>query len=950
MILTISIVVVLVALGVGIWYARRWYEGWLEQQKAEAYAEWRGSQRYTILKILPPKNNDKTPLSAEQMFAALHGIFRETALFQDEISFELATHGKFIHFYAHVPVHLREYVEGQIYAQYPSVEIYEVEDYAGLGESQPIIGGELIFTKDDFYPIQTFPNFTVDPLSGITGVLGSTGDRQQIWIQIIVKPVAESWQEQGVEFVAAKRLGISLKKQGFILRVGSAIGKALIDLLGALVRPGGSSTAEGAEATPVVADKPQLSAPEEAALKAIETKITKLGYETKIRVLVTAPDPYIARSKIEAVTGAFKQFNSTNMNGFRASILTESRDILQAYRSRQFGGAGMIMNTEELASVFHLPAITVETPSIAWAGSKKGEPPSNLPMEGQVDDAQATFFGTTDFRNFKQKFGIKARDRGLHMYVIGKTGTGKSTLLQNMIIDDINKGRGVGVVDPHGQLVQDVLNLIPSNRIQDVVYFNAADRDFPIGFNLLESVNPDFRNVVASGAVGIFKKLFAESWGPRLEYILRNTILALLEYPDSTLLDINRLLTDKIFRKKVVQQIKDPVIKEYFENEFEKYDPKFRTEAIAPIQNKVGQFLSATTIRNIVGQPHSALNIREIMDSGKILLMDLSIGRIGEDNSALLGSMLITQIQLSAMGRADVPEDQRRDFYLYADEFQNFATDSFANILSEARKYHLNLVLTNQYIAQLPETVSKAIFGNVGTMVSFRVGSGDAAGLIKEFEPVFEAIDLVNLDNHHIYVKMAIDGVTRPAFSATTLPPQQEASGNLEKIVTSSRDLYAESREIVEERVRQRSEQGSTPVAPPPAPGGFQEAKQQLAGETTSSSTPGESGVKPAKSTAVQSLSKEEIAAWMEARPLPPVKKDITKPSGGQGSTAASAANVSTKQQLEKKVDQQGSAPVEKTPSEIDLSWFHPNDLSSGQEISFPPKDDPLQPDSKDTP
>jgi hypothetical protein len=935
MLTTIVVSIVLVVLGVGIWYIQRWYRNWLEQQKAEAYAEWRGSQRYTILKILPPKNNEKTPLSAEQMFAALHGIFRETALFQDEISFELATHGKFIHFYVHVPVHLREYVEGQIYAQYPSVEIYEVEDYAGLGESQPIIGGELIFTKDDFYPIQTFPNFTVDPLAGITSVLGSTGDRQQIWIQIIVKPVAESWQEKGVEYVAAKRLGISLTKQGFFFRVIGSIGRALVDLLGALVRSGSSGAAkEGAEAAPSGEDdKPQLSAPEEVALKAIETKITKLGYETKIRVLVTAPDPYIARSKVEAVTGAFKQFNSTNMNGFRASELTESRDILQTYRTRQFSGVGMIMNTEELASVFHLPAVTVETPNIDWAGSKKGEPPSNLPMEGQVDENELTFFGTTDFRSFKHKFGIKALDRRLHMYVIGKTGTGKSTLMQNMVADDIKKGRGVGVIDPHGQLIQDVLQFIPENRIKDVVYFNAADRDFPIGFNLLESVNPDFRNVVASGAVGIFKKLFAESWGPRLEYILRNTILALLEYPDSTLLDINRLLTDKVFRKKVVQKISDPVIRDYFENEFERYDPKFRTEAIAPIQNKVGQFLSATTIRNIVGQPHSTLNIREVMDSGKILLMDLSIGRIGEDNAALLGAMLITQIQLSAMGRADVPEDQRRDFYLYADEFQNFATDSFANILSEARKYHLSLVLTNQYIAQLPETVSQAIFGNVGTMVSFRVGSSDASGLIKEFEPVFEAIDLVNLDNHHIYVKMAIDGVTRPAFSASTLPPQQEASGNLEKIIEASRERYAEPREVVEERVRLRSEQQVVPQA---VAGGPQESKTMVSGESNN-------GEVTNKKSAPKPLTSQDVEEWMAARPIkqPVLPKQTAKPAVGQGSSGAVKPVIAPNEQPQKKSDQQGSGPsVEPAREEVDLSWFSPDELTSGQEISFPAKDD----------
>ncbi len=956
MIAAIIITVLAVAAGFGVWYARRWYADWLLKQRAEAYDEWRGSQRYTMLKILPPKNNDKTPLSAEQMFAALHGVFRETALFQDEVSFELAAHDKFIHFYVHVPIHLKEFVEGQIYAQYPSVEIFEVEDYAGLGESQPIVGTELTFTKEDVYPIQTFPNFTVDPLSGITGVLGGAGDRQQIWIQLIVKPVAEAWQEKGVEFVAAKRLGVSLKKQGFFLRTMTAIARAGVELLGALVRP--NAGAEGSDDGGGDGDKkPQLSAPEEAALKGIESKITKLGYETKVRVLVTAPDPYTARSKVEAVTGAFKQFSTTNMNGFRAAGLTESREILQAYRSRLFDGTGIIMNTEELASVFHLPAMTVETPNLAWAGSKKGEPPSNLPMDGNVDEAEVTFYGTTDFRSFKHRFGIKARDRRLHMYAIGKTGTGKSTLLQNMIVDDIYKGRGVAVVDPHGQLVQDVLKLIPAERIKDVIYFNPADRDYPIGFNLLENVNPDLRNVVASGAVGIFKKLFAESWGPRLEYILRNAILALLEYPGSTMLGINRLLTDKTFRKRVVATITDPVIKDYFENEFEKYDPKFRTEAIAPIQNKVGQFLSASTIRNIVGQPKSALNIREIMDSRKILLMDLSIGRIGEDSSALLGAMLITQIQLSAMGRADVAEDQRPDFYLYVDEFQNFATDSFAVILSEARKYHLNLVLTNQYIGQMPETVSKAIFGNVGTIVSFRVGPTDASGLVKEFEPVFQAIDLVNLDNHHIYVKMAIDGVTRPAFSATTLPPKHESTGNLDAIIDWSRSTYAEPREAVEERVREWSESQGAVIAPAgsPAQPGIQDVKETGAGEQ---------GSKPSAAPKQAALTPEDIEAWKAARPVQPKQQPAgqkveqrTEPpkpqqprQGQAGQGRGQERPVQPRRHdvtpaRSKTPDRQGSAPAPRPAvpqPNVHLSWFDANDLASGQEISFPPKDDPI--------
>ncbi|MBI2590049.1 type IV secretory system conjugative DNA transfer family protein [Candidatus Berkelbacteria bacterium] len=466
------------------------------------------------------------------------------------------------------------------------------------------------------------------------------------------------------------------------------------------------------------------------------------------------------------------------------------------------------MNTEELASIYHLPSVAVETPNIVWAGSKKGEPPSNLPLEGRDLTNEVTYFGTTDFRNFRHKFGIKSHDRRLHMYTIGKTGTGKSTLLMNMILDDIQKGRGVGVVDPHGQLIYHILQRIPPHRINDVIYFNPADREYPIGFNVLENINPDLRNVVASGVISIFKKLFAESWGPRLEYILRNALIALLHYPDTTLLGVNRMLVDPAYEHRILRKVTDPVVRDFFENEYDKYDPKFRREAIASIQNKIGQFLSTATIRNILGQPNSTIDIRKIMDNQKIFLMDLSIGKIGEDSAALLGALLITKIQLAAMGRADVPEEERLDFYLYVDEFQNFATESFAIILSEARKYHLNLVLTNQYIAQMSEIVAKAVFGNVGTIVSFRVGPSDAGALVKEFEPVFEAIDLINLDNFHVYVKMAIDGVTRPAFSAKTLPPGDLLEqGNLEKIVRVSRERFAKSRDVVEGKILEWADQ-----------------------------------------------------------------------------------------------------------------------------------------------
>ncbi|MDP1884529.1 MAG: type IV secretion system DNA-binding domain-containing protein, partial [Candidatus Moranbacteria bacterium] len=420
---------------------------------------------------------------------------------------------------------------------------------------------------------------------------------------------------------------------------------------------------------------------------------------------------------------------------------------------------------------------------------------------------EINFFAKTNFRNQERVFGIKRDDRRRHMYVIGKTGMGKSNLLENMAIQDIRNGEGVCVVDPHGEFAEKMLKAVPANRINDVVYFNPSDAEFPIAFNILESVDDDKKNLVASGMMGVFKKIWPDVWSARMEYILNNTILALLDYPGSTMLGVNRMMMDLDYRKRVYPKIKDPVVKSFWINEFDKWEDKFRKEAVAAIQNKVGQFLSSSVIRHIVGQPKSTIDMRDIMDNQKILIVNLSKGRIGEDSMRLLGGMIITKIQLGAMGRVDMPEDRRKDFYLYVDEFQNFATESVANILSEARKYHLNLILAHQYINQLifdgNGTVRDAVFGNVGTIVSFRVGAEDAEHLEKEFEPVFMMNDIVNLSKYHIYLKLMIDGVAGDAFSATTLAPLDlgNTEGVEEKVIRVTRERYGKSKAEVEDRI-----------------------------------------------------------------------------------------------------------------------------------------------------
>jgi CxxC-x17-CxxC domain-containing protein len=422
-----------------------------------------------------------------------------------------------------------------------------------------------------------------------------------------------------------------------------------------------------------------------------------------------------------------------------------------------------------------------------------------------------TYIGLTTFRDKNQLFGIKRKDRRQHVYILGKSGTGKSVLMSNMIMQNIQNGEGVCVVDPHGELVEGVLSAIPPHRMKDVVYFNPADADYHIGFNVLELIDPQYKHLVASGLMGIFTKIWANAWSARMEYILNNCILALLDTPGTTLLGIPRMLVDKDYRQKIISNLKDPVIKAFWVHEYEAWQDKFRNEAIAPIQNKVGQFLSTSIIRNVVGQSKSTINIFDIMNDGKIFLVNVSKGRIGEDNSGLLGGMIITKIQLAAMERVRIPEEHRKDFYLYVDEFQNFVTDAFAGILSEARKYRLNLTVAHQYTAQLvvdkSSAVRDAVFGNVGTMIVFRVGSDDADFLEKEFDPEFTPSDIVNLPNYKIYIKLMIDGVTSRPFSAKTLPPMFKSGDKKieDEVITSSRTLYCRPKEVVEREINEWS-------------------------------------------------------------------------------------------------------------------------------------------------
>jgi len=539
-----------------------------------------------------------------------------------------------------------------------------------------------------------------------------------------------------------------------------------------------------------------------------QEKLSGRLFRTNIRVLALSSAPQADASvRLTSVIGALSNFNDLDLN--QLTFQTKRIPlIIRAIQQRYLSG-GYLLATKELATFFHLPAET-EVPNILHVLSKKEAPPKNLPT--QKDDKEIAFFGATNFRGQSTPFGIKYADRRRHLYVVGKSGSGKSKLLELLIANDINSGRGVGVLDPHGDLVDNVLKIIPKHRLKDVVIFDPSDLNFPASFNPLEQVPEALKMRVTIGFIEIFKKLFGTNWSPRLEHVLRYTTLALLDSPGTTVLSILKMLSNKNYRQMIVRNIKDNVVKNFWVNEFAGWSERFDSEAITPLLNKVGQFVATNMIRNIVGQPTSRFDFRKMMDEKKIILMKVSKGILGEENASLLGAIAVTKIYQAAMSRADTPEEQRTDFYFYVDEFQNFATDTFGEILSEARKYRLNLTIANQFLGQLEVPIRKTVFGNVGSMISFRLGAEDASIMATEFNPRFTARDIINLGVRDFCLKMTIDGEIREAFSGKTLPMTFPEKEYIKECIDFSRATYARPlAEVIE--ILQQWEEGAT--APP---------------------------------------------------------------------------------------------------------------------------------------
>ncbi len=761
-----------------------------------------------VLLLQVPRTNDQKELAAEQMFASLHGLltlpsqkrFQNTT--RERLSFEIAVLKKRIGFYVWVPEYLKSFVEEQIYAQYPNCQISEVPDYAKMPDDgfATKLSTEMKLIQNDALPIKTFQSFEVDPLASITAALAKFEDDEEAWIQLMVKPAASNWHKRSEKYISGLRGDGSKRTSG-------------TGLLSALWTPPEYKAGETTKLTEY----------ETSRAGGAEEKSHKLAFETSLRIVYRGHVPvHQAKLRLQSIIATYKQFNTTYLNGFDQQKVADDPGIVDAYRARYYSKKSLILNIEEVATLYHLPHTNVETPYILWALSQTAEPPANLPMVTEVYNGAISPIAITNFRGHNTMFGITRNDRGRHLYIIGQTGVGKSGMLELLTISDIYSPYGFAVIDPHGDYAISILKRITPERAKDVIYFNPADTDFPIAFNPMEVPDPKLRNHTASELIGVLKRMF-ESWGPRLEYILRYSILALLDYPDATMLDITRILTDKHFRQDVLKYVDDPVVRNFWTIEFASWNDKFVAEAVAPVLNKVGAFTANPLVRNIIGQPKSSFNIRQIMDQRKILIVNLSRGLIGEDNAALLGALLVTKIQLGAMSRADIPAEERSPFYLYVDEFQNFATDSFATILSEARKYGLNLTVANQYIAQMSIEVKDAVFGNVGSIIAFRMGVDDARSMTRYFEPRFEEYDLVHMHNRHFVISTTIEGEKIAAFSAISLNLPEQVTDQSEAIIARSRAEYAVSREFVDRYVGDRyliaeERPRSKTTTPPPPP------------------------------------------------------------------------------------------------------------------------------------
>ena len=703
-------------------------------------------QSHTLLELRVGRSTQIQPDAAQQFFASLptlHDNVLYKILKKEEVlSFELVVQNQTIYFLAHIPTRVGEYLRALLSASYPEISITQLAsdplEYLASQEHSLSLGA-LALKGPSYLPLKSYRDFSeTDPLAPLLSTLSKLREEEMIVIQLLIGERNEHWKN-------------SILSQ-------------------------------------------ETAHPQQTL---INKKLSVATLRASIKLAVAAPTKERSKILLETVATAYQVFSESGGNQLvlKKHHFFHPTLVEKMINRSTFGAPRLILSIEELATLYHLPTKQLsDISNIAWGKNLLGEPPEDLPIVTKnmpaEEKSEINPFAKVEYKNQSVVYGLKRSDRRRHFYVMGKTGTGKTTLLANMAINDLKNNEGLCVIDPHGDLIESLLTYIPSHRINDVIYFDPSDTEQTVKINLFEGSTIVHRELIVSGIVSVFKKLYAYSWGPRLEYILRNTLLTLVASDEARLSDVLEILTNKNFRAKIVEKLEDPILKSFWIHEYDMMQDKQRMESISSILNKVGQFVSSPLVRNVVNARKSSFSIEDAMNTGKILLVNLSQGRLGEDNAMLIGSMLITKIQLSAMSRVDTPENQRKDFYLYVDEFQNFATESFVKILSEARKYRLNLTLANQYIAQIPEEVQKAIFGNCGSMASFVLGAEDAAVFFREFGEKYSQEDLITLSRHQIINKLAIDNIISAPFPAFTLPLAQSTNNNREKVIKVSRERY----------------------------------------------------------------------------------------------------------------------------------------------------------------
>lgn len=733
------------------------------------------SVEMVTLEIRLPKDNEIKIDAAEQMFGSFSSL-KKSGWFSfldldDVISFEIIGQQSQIHFCVSAPSRIVDLVEKTIYSYYPTADIKKIDEPNIFFEEGKVAYGALVTKEIAYMPIKTYKDLPSDSLAATTSALSKLGEGEAAMIQILIRPAEGKWKKLGKSYVSStKKKEANPEKATF-------------------------------KTDPKMLDK-------------IDEKTTRSGFETTIRFVVSAKTKDAASIHLRNIKTGFSQF-SGDLNGFKGPrILFKGGFMINfIYKffpvfETRFSKSVSILTSDELATLFHFPNKTVETPHIQWLKAK------TAPVASEVPETGGTFIGYGYYRGVKRPVTIGFEDRRRHSYIIGKTGTGKSELLKEMIKQDIKAGYGVCVIDPHGDLVDDVIKYIPPNRAEDVIYFDPSDTERPMGLNLLEAHTEDQRHFITTAIINLMYKLYDPQRtgiiGPRFEHAVRNGMLTVMYEQGATFIEVVRVLQDPKYVQELLPKVQDPIIRRYWTDQIAQTSDFHKSEVLDYIVSKFGRFVTNKTMRNIIGQSKSAFDFRKVMDEGKILLINLSKGKLGEENSSFLGLVLIPKILVAAMSRQEIPEPDRRDFYLYVDEFQNFATPDFATILSEARKYHLNLTVANQFIGQMDEEVKNAVFGNVGSLITFRVGVTDASYLQREYQPIFSESDLINVERFHAYMKTIVENEPVPPFSVDMTKDMKKLKAEentkiAQAIIQLSRLKFGRPKELVEAEITQRA-------------------------------------------------------------------------------------------------------------------------------------------------